>query len=66
MKEEIVARFKQALPSDIRFCSLRYIEEVTEELSMRRGVLQPVGESIDRGLMITVHNICFIILTPVM
>ena len=56
MREKLVSRFKEALPADIRFCSLRFVEEITETLSLRRGVLQPVEEVSDVGVMVTVHH----------
>jgi predicted Zn-dependent protease len=47
-------RFREALPADLDFCSLRLSEEQAEALSVRRNIAQPVGESLDVGAMITV------------
>ena len=44
-------------PSDVSFASLRYVEEITEVVGIRKSILQPVDKTIDRGVMITVlHN----------
>ena len=56
MHDIIRQRFKQALPTGIDFCSLRFSTERTETISMRRGSLEPVSAVTDRGLMVTVHS----------
>jgi predicted Zn-dependent protease len=47
-------RFREALPAGLDFCSLRLSEEHSENLSVRRNIAQPVGESLDVGAMVTV------------
>ena len=42
------------LSEGIDFCSLRFIREKTEELSVRQNVVQPLGNTIDSGVMLTV------------
>ena len=44
----------QNLPSDIDFASLRFVEETTDVLNLQN--LEPLSESIDRGIMITVFK----------
>lgn len=48
-------RFRQIAPS-VDFCSLRFVREHTEFLSVRQNVLQPVATSEDSGAMLTVHE----------
>lgn len=47
-------RFRQVLPPDVEYCSIRYAEERGEHLSVRQGVVQPVSTSLDAGAMVTV------------
>lgn len=56
MTDLIARRFKQAVPSGLQFCSMRYVDEKSESLTLRRGILQPVQEQSDTGIMITVHH----------
>lgn len=57
MLQRISEYFRQVCPSDIHFASLRYVEEITEVVGIRKSVLQPVDKAIDRGVMVTVfHN----------
>ncbi|MGQ5523226.1 TldD/PmbA family protein [Chitinimonas sp. PSY-7] len=53
MLEQIEARFR-ALNPGVDFCSLRYVEETSESLSVRQGVAEPIHRGLDRGAMITV------------
>ncbi len=53
MREEVERRFREIAPA-VDFCSLRLVEERDEQISVRRGVLQPVVTSLDVGAMITV------------
>ncbi len=48
-------RFRQALPSGTSWASLRMVHEETETLSVRRGVVAPVGTLVDHGVMITIR-----------
>jgi predicted Zn-dependent protease len=43
-----------SLSESVDFCSLRFIREQTEELSVRQNVVQPLGNTIDSGVMLTV------------
>ncbi len=51
---ELKELFRQACPSAVAFASLRYVQEITEVIGMRRGVLEPIDKTIDRGVMVTV------------
>ncbi|MEO9456705.1 TldD/PmbA family protein [Chromobacterium phragmitis] len=53
MFETIRRRF-QALRPQADFCSLRYVEEDSEQLRVRQGRQQPLARRRDRGAMITV------------
>ncbi|MGH7899209.1 MAG: TldD/PmbA family protein, partial [Candidatus Binatia bacterium] len=53
MREEIEKRFRQVAPA-ADHCSLRFVEERHEQISVRRGVLQPPLTHTDEGAMITV------------
>ncbi len=55
MHETILARFREAAPP-VDYCAMRLVEEQSEELTVRRDVLQPVQVSMDRGVMISVHH----------
>ena len=48
-------RFRQIAPN-VDFCSLRFVREHTEFLSVRQNVLQPVATSEESGAMLTVHD----------
>ena len=59
MHDESAGRFRNALPSDLGsecFVSLRLVEEKTEQLSLRNGVLEPPQSGLDIGAMVTVHE----------
>jgi predicted Zn-dependent protease len=49
-------RFRRALPDDVEFASIRYVEERGEDLSVRQGVVQPVRTTFDAGAMVTVWH----------
>ena len=53
MLETIESRFKQIIPS-VDFCSLRFVSETDELLSVRQDVPEPPYSSRDVGAMITV------------
>ncbi|UTH73557.1 TldD/PmbA family protein [Chromobacterium sp. IIBBL 290-4] len=55
MFETIRRRF-QALQTQVDFCSLRYVEEDSESLSVRQGRQQPLVRRLDRGAMIAVAD----------
>ncbi len=44
----------RAISEGVDFCSLRFIREKTEQLSVRQNVVQPLGNTIDSGVMLTV------------
>jgi len=54
MQDALEKRFKEALPKDVDFCSLRYVREQDEVLSVRQDVVQPVVKTNDEGAMVTV------------
>ncbi len=53
MLDGLERRFREALPA-ADWCSLRFVHERDEQISVRRGVLQPVTTSEDVGAMLTV------------
>jgi len=53
MQEGIEERFREVAPK-VDFCSLRFVHEHSELLSVRQNILQPVSTSEDVGAMITV------------
>ncbi|RJG06844.1 TldD/PmbA family protein [Noviherbaspirillum cavernae] len=55
MFDSIRTLFKDLAPA-VDFCSLRFVEEASEQLTVRQNVLQPVSSGIDRGAMITVMH----------
>ena len=55
MHDDIVKRFREVAPSGVDFCSLRVVEERSDRLQLRRGVLQPPELEVDRGAMVTIH-----------
>ena len=56
MPSNLEKRFKEALPRGLSFCSLRHSSECTNVVSVQKGVLQPIKEHDDYGLMVTVHH----------
>jgi predicted Zn-dependent protease len=54
--EQLEARFRSHLPSDVDYASIRYSEERSEYLSVRQGVLEPVSTNLDVGAMVTVWS----------
>lgn len=40
----------------VDFCSLRFVEEASEHITVRQDVLQPLSTSIDRGAMVTIMH----------
>lgn len=46
--------FRQTLPSNIDYASLRYVNEQSEFLAVEKEIPKPVDKSIDRGIMVTV------------
>ncbi|MHB2017028.1 MAG: TldD/PmbA family protein [Candidatus Xenobia bacterium] len=46
-------RFKRVAPA-VDFCSLRYVDETSEMVAVRRNVLQPIKKDRDVGAMVTV------------
>jgi predicted Zn-dependent protease len=55
MDARLAERFRQAVPP-ADFCSLRYVSERSEYLSVRQDILQPVDTSEDSGAMLTVYD----------
>jgi predicted Zn-dependent protease len=56
MQDTVVRRFREVVPKGLDHCTIRIVEETTEQLEMRRGVLQPVRQVVDYGAMITVSE----------
>jgi predicted Zn-dependent protease len=54
--DNLSRRFREALPAGIEHCSLRWVDERTENLSVRRDVAEPPQRIRDVGLMVTVHD----------
>jgi predicted Zn-dependent protease len=53
MSESLEKRFRSIAPA-VQFCSLRYVEERDQVVQVRQNVLEPVQNSTDMGVMITV------------
>jgi predicted Zn-dependent protease len=53
MLDVLEKRFRQTAPKVDR-CSLRFMQEKSESVSVRQDVVQPVQKSLDAGVMITV------------
>ena len=51
--EELAARFRVLAPS-VDYASLRVVDEVSEKVSVRKGVPEPPETVLDRGAMVTV------------
>jgi len=56
MIDALESRFRQAAPPGADFVSLRYLDERTESLGVRQGVLEPASTASDVGAMITVMD----------
>jgi predicted Zn-dependent protease len=54
MRDVIKQRFKRIVPPLIDFCSLRYVEQRSEELKVRQNVTEPLTQKHDVGAMLTV------------
>lgn len=54
--EVLEGRFRSVLPTDVSYAALRFSEERGEHLSVRRGVVDPVSNSLDAGVMITIWD----------
>jgi len=53
MTASFESTFKRILPA-VDFCSLRLVEETTEQTTVRQDIAEPPQSAIDRGAMITV------------
>ena len=53
MTASFESTFKRLIPA-VDFCSLRFVEETSEQLSVRQNIPEPPHTCIDRGVMITV------------
>lgn len=53
MFDSIRALFQQLAPA-VDFCSLRMLDESSEQITVRQNVLQPLSTSMDRGAMVTI------------
>lgn len=55
MSDSIRTLFHSLAPA-VDFCSLRFVEEASEHITVRQDVLQPLSTSIDRGAMVTIMH----------
>lgn len=55
MLEKVQKMFRQAMPA-VDFCSLRYVDETSQVLQVRQNVPQPLQQSVDTGVMVTVMH----------
>jgi len=53
LPDSIRSLFRSIAPA-VDFCSLRLVEETSEQLTVRQDVLQPMASALDRGAMVTV------------
>lgn len=56
MQLERLNRILKDHSSGLDFCSVRYLEQKSQSLTVRHGVVVPYHESISEGIMVTVHN----------
>ncbi|MDP9109938.1 MAG: TldD/PmbA family protein, partial [Pseudomonadota bacterium] len=55
MFDTLRSLFRSLAPA-VDFCSLRVVDETSEEIVVRQNVLQPIATSVDCGAMVTVVN----------
>ena len=55
MTASFESTFKRVVPA-VDFCSMRFVEETTEQLSVRQNIPEPPLSAVDRGVMITVFD----------
>ena len=55
MTASFESTFKRILPA-VDFCSLRFVEESTEQLSVRQDIAEPPQTCVDRGAMISIFD----------
>ncbi len=53
MTASFESTFKRLIPA-VDFCSLRFVEEASEQLCVRQNIAEPPQSCVDRGVMITV------------
>ena len=53
MTASFESTFKRVIPA-VDFCSLRFVEEISEQLCVRKNIAEPPQSRVDRGVMITV------------
>jgi len=53
MLKQIEQRFAEIVPA-VDFCSLRFVQDRSEQIEVRQDVLQPVATAVDCGAMLTV------------
>jgi predicted Zn-dependent protease len=53
--DNIRSLFKRLAPA-VDFCSLRLVDETSEQIMVRQDVLQPLGNRSDRGVMVAVMH----------
>jgi len=51
--QHVVTAFRASIPASVDFCSIRLVEEHSEKLHVRQGIVQPVVRSEDVGAMVT-------------
>ncbi|MEO1060787.1 MAG: TldD/PmbA family protein [Actinomycetota bacterium] len=54
--QDLEARLRAALPDDVDHATVRLVEDRSEHLQVRQGVLQPVTSGADIGVMFTVWH----------
>jgi predicted Zn-dependent protease len=55
LSDSIRSLFKSLIPA-VDFCSLRLVDETSEDIMVRQDILQPLTTSVDRGAMVTVMH----------
>ena len=55
MTASFESTFKRLIPA-VDFCSLRFVEESTEQLSVRQDIAEPPQTCMDRGAMISISD----------
>lgn len=53
---DLARRFADALPAGPDYVTLRFVDEQSESISVRNGLVQPPGRARDTGAMVTVYE----------
>lgn len=54
--ELLEPRLRDALPTDVTYASIRFVDEAAEYLSVRQNQLEPLRTTADSGVMVSIWN----------